>query len=363
MEAGLILASVLVAFATTTVLMVAFRPLSLAVGLVDAPGGRKLHKGHIPIIGGLAMFAGMFAGLTLLPYPAKLMHSIFLASALLVVVGTLDDRFHVPASARIASQVVAMLLMVFGAGLQLSDIGDPFGTGIISMGPFTLIFTMLVTLTMINAYNLVDGADGLAGSLTLIALLSVALVCGIHHPSAVAALTVSGAIIGFLLFNFPTPWNRRVRSFMGDAGSTMLGFAVVWITLGVSQGEARVISPVHCLWFASIPIYDCLTCFVGRAMRSKSPFSPGRDHFHHILFRGGFGVRQALGILTGLQLFYALIAVAAHFAGVADVIMFTAWSVLFATQRTVIRQIGRYNRCLRLRRLRRLRLETAAAIG
>jgi UDP-GlcNAc:undecaprenyl-phosphate GlcNAc-1-phosphate transferase len=327
--------------------MVAFRPLSLAVGLVDAPGGRKLHVGHIPIIGGLAMFAGIFAGLTLLPYPAKFMHSIFLASALLVVVGALDDRFHVPASARIASQIVAVLLMVFGAGLELSDIGNPFGTGIISMGSFTLIFTMLVTLTMINAYNLVDGADGLAGTLTLIALLSVALVSDIHHSSAAAALTVSGAIIGFLLFNFPTPWNRRVRSFMGDAGSTMLGFAVVWITLGVSQGDARVISPVHCLC-------DCLTCFVRRAMKGKSPFSPGRDHFHHVLFRGGFTVRPALAILTGLQLIYALIAVAAHFAGVGDVVMFTAWSVLFATQRTVIRQMGRLHRCHKLKKLKRL---------
>jgi UDP-GlcNAc:undecaprenyl-phosphate GlcNAc-1-phosphate transferase len=262
----LVLASAAVAFFTTVIFMVALRPLAFRVRLVDAPGGRKFHEGYIPIIGGLAMFAGIFAGLILLPLTAKLMLSIFIASALLVIVGTLDDRFHVPPAIRIVSQIVAGLLMVYGAGLQLSDIGDPFGTGIISMGPFTLIFTMLVTLTMINAYNLVDGADGLAGTLTLIALLSVAVVSGDEHASAAAAMTVSAAIIGFLIFNFPTPWNRLVRSFMGDAGSTMLGFAVVWITLGVSQGEARVISPVHCLWFAAIPIFDCLTCFVRRAM-------------------------------------------------------------------------------------------------
>ena len=340
--------------------MVALRPLAFRVRLVDAPGGRKFHEGYIPIIGGLAMFAGIFAGLTLLPLTAKLMLSIFIASALLVIVGTLDDRFHVPPAIRIVSQIVAGLLMVYGAGLQLSDIGDPFGTGIISMGPFTLIFTMLVTLTMINAYNLVDGADGLAGTLTLIALLSVAVVSGDEHASAAAAITVSAAIIGFLIFNFPTPWNRLVRSFMGDAGSTMLGFAVVWITLGVSQGDARVISPVHCLWFAAIPIFDCLTCFVRRAMKGRSPFSPGRDHFHHMLFRGGFTVRPALAILTGLQLTYALIAIAAHFLGVADVVMFTAWSLLFVTQRSVIWQIGRYHRCYRLRKLRRMRLNATA---
>ena len=360
METGLILASALIAFATTTVLMVALRPLAFTVGLLDAPGGRKFHQGYVPIIGGLAMFAGVFTGLLLLPYPASPIHSIFAASLILVVVGGVDDRFHLPASVRISSQIVATLLMVYGAGLKLSDIGDPFGTGIISMGSFSLVFTMLVTLTMINAYNLVDGADGLAGALTLIALLSVALVSDIHQPSAAAALTVSSAIVGFLLFNFPTPWNQRLRSFMGDAGSTMLGFAVVWITLGVSQGEARAISPVHCLWFASIPIYDCLTCFVRRAMKGRSPFSPGRDHFHHILFRGGFGVRQALAILTGLQLLYALIAIVAHFAGVADVVMFTAWSLLFVTQRKVIRQIGRLHRCYKLKKLRRLRAQAAA---
>ena len=351
----LVLASAAVAFSTAVILMVACRPLAFGVGLVDAPGGRKFHEGHIPIIGGLAMFAGIFAGLALLPLPAKLMHSIFIASALLVVIGSLDDRFHLPASVRLSSQVVAVLLMVYGAGFKLSDIGDPFGTGIISMGPFTLIFTTLVTLTMINAYNLVDGADGLAGSLPLIALLAVALVSGIQHPSAAAALTVSAAISGCLIFSVPPPWNRPVRSFMGDAGSTMLGFAVVWITLGVSQGEARVISPVHCLWFAAIPIFDCLTCFVRRAMKGKSPFSPGRDHFHHMLFRGGFTVRPALAILTGLQLVYALTAIAAHYAGVADVVMFTAWSVLFVTQRTVIRRIGRYHRCYCLRKRRLLR--------
>ena len=67
---------------------------------------------------------------------------------------------------------------------------------------------------------------------------------------------------------------------------------IVWLTLGIAQGGQQVISPVACLWFAAIPIFDCLTCFTRRALRGKSPFSPGRDHFHHTLNRGGFGVRQ-----------------------------------------------------------------------
>jgi len=360
---ALVLVTTTVAFAVTAVFMIALRPVANGIGLVDRPGGRKFHDGEIPIIGGIAMFGGVFVGMSLVPLLSAVLFSVFIASMLLVIIGVLDDRFHLSSTVRLATQVAAVLLMVYGAGLPLADIGDPFGTGIISMGPFTLIFTTLVTLTMINSYNFVDGADGLAGSMTLIALLSVSVVSGLYHPATVAALTVSAAIVGFLIFNFPTPLNRSVRSFMGDAGSTLLGFTVVWITLSVSQGPDRMISPVYCLWFAAIPIFDCLTCFVRRALNGKSPFAPGRDHFHHILLRGGFKVRQTLGILTGLQLAYALIALAGHFTGVPDFMMFAGWSVLGLTQRLVIRKISRYRRFVLVRRVRvRVRL-IAATVG
>ena len=339
-----ILGATAVAFLVSTVFLVALRPVAIALHLVDKPGGRKLHDGDVPIVGGVAMFAGMFAGLLMLRLPAYFLMPIFVACSLILVIGVVDDRFHLPASARLSAQIAATLIMVFGANSFLDNIGAPFGTGEISMGRFTLIFTMLVTLSMINAYNLIDGVDGLAGSLALTALLSIAAAAGIHHAGAVAALIVSAAIVGFLIFNFPTIWNRKERTFMGDAGSTLLGFTIVWIALGVSQGEEQVISPVSCLWFASIPVYDLFTCFVRRMLKGKSPFTPGRDHFHHKLMRGGFGVRQTLGILTGLQALYATAGLAAHFAGLPDVYMFTAWSVLGLSQHFVIMAIARYHR-------------------
>jgi len=326
--------------------------------LVDAPGGRKFHKGEIPITGGIAMFFGAFAGAGILPIPGDVALSIFLASAILVIIGVVDDRFHISAIARLFSQIVAVMLMYFGAGLSLADIGDPFGTGLLYTGPLSLAVTMLVFVAMINAYNFVDGADGLAGSLSLIGLLAVAVVCGVYHPTAALALTVAAATAGFLIFNFPTVYNRLVRSFMGDAGSTLLGFTLAWITLSISQGPERVISPVIGLWFAAVPIFDFFTCFVRRILRGKSPFTPGRDHFHHILMRGGFGIRQTLGILTGLQTIYALIGLAGSLSGTPDVVMFAAWSILGLTQIFIIRAISKYHR-LYLRRVRRSR-STAA---
>ncbi len=347
-----ILASAAIAFAVTVVLMFALRPVAASFGLVDKPGGRKLHDGEVPIIGGVAMFFGMFAGLMLLPASVYQLTPLFAACSLLLVLGVIDDRFHVHAPVRMTGQIAAVLIMVYGAGLALPAIGDPFGTGEIGMGRFTLIFTMLVTLTMINAYNLIDGADGLAGSLALVALVAVGAVAGVDRVAGVAAVTIAAAIVGFLLFNFPTPWNRQVRSFMGDAGSTLLGFTIVWVTLGVSTGADRLISPVHCLWFASIPIYDTLTCFVRRALNRKSPFAPGRDHFHHTLLRGGFGVRQTLAILTGLQALYAVIAVVAHSAAVPDVAMFAAWSVLGVSQWWVVRKMAASKRFITRQRTR-----------
>ena len=249
--------------------------------------------------------------------------------------------------------------MYYGSGFRLADIGDPFGTGIISMGPFTLIFTTVVALTVINAYNLIDVADGLAGSLALVALLAVSFVGGFEDPSTAIGLTVCAAIVGFLIFNYPVVWNRPVRSFMGDAGSTFLGFTILWVVLGASQGADRLVSPVVGLWFASVPIYDLLTCFVKRIRDGKSPFQPGRDHFHHVLNRGTTHVRRTIVFLTALQIIYAAIGLAGHFAGAPDWLMFAGWSVLGLSQFLIIRKLASYKRWFRLQRRESRRMRAA----
>jgi len=340
--------------------MLALRPVAFGIGLIDSPGGRKFHVGEVPITGGIAMFAGIFAGISFLPLPGNVLLSLFIASGILITIGVLDDRFHLSASARLLSQVVAVLLLYFGAGLALSDIGDPFGTGIIRTGRFSLAVTMLVIVSMINAYNFVDGADGLAGSLALIGMLAVTVVTGVFHPTGAIALAAAAAIVGFLIFNFPTVYNRPVRAFMGDAGSTFLGFTLAWVTLSVTQGPDKLISAVPCLWFAAVPIFDFFACFVRRLLQGHSPFKPGRDHFHHILMRGGFGVRKTLGILTGLQVIYALVGLGGHFSGLPDVVMFSAWAFAGVSQLQVIRQISKYHRLYQLRSHRRRQANAVA---
>ncbi len=344
MDAQTLIPVLLVTFVVTLGIMSAIHPLAIKIGLVDRPGGRKRHDGTVPLIGGIAIFAGMIVGTFLIGLPTVGFMSALVAGFLLIVIGAIDDGITLPTTTRFITQVAVILIMIYGAGLQLADIGDPFGTGVISMGRVTVIFTVVVALTMINAYNLVDGLDGLAGSLAMIALLSVAVVAGIDNIFGPAALVAVAAIAGFLVFNFPVSWNRSVRSFMGDAGSTLLGLTIVWVTLGIAQGSERIISPVHCLWFAAIPIFDCLSCFVCRLLKKKSPLTPGRDHFHHCLRRGGFDVRSTVEILAGLQLVYATIGLMGHFTGVPDVVMFAGWSTVGLSQRWVIRKIAKTHR-------------------
>ncbi len=182
------------------------------------------------------------------------------------------------------------------------------------------------------------------GRVVCVPLLAVAVVSGIGALATAIALTVAAAIVGFLIFNFPVDWNRPIRSFMGDAGSTLLGFTIVWVTLVVSQGADRAVSPVICLWFASIPIYDCLTCFVCRSLSGNSPFTPGRDHFHHTLGRGGFGNRQVLVILAGMQLIYAGLGLTGFFLHAPDYVMFAGWSVMGLLQLVIIKNIAARHR-------------------
>jgi len=340
--------------------MFALRPVARSIGLVDRPGGRKHHSGDVPLIGGIAMFLGVVAGGSLIAEPNLAILSLAVASLFLVIVGVVDDIHAVRPIVRVLIQVSAILLMIYGANLSLASIGNPFGFGEIEFGSFTLICTLVVAITVVNAFNLVDGADGLSGTLAIITLAALAIAGSQGVILGVSLVTIA-AIVGFLIFNFPSIHNRRVRAFMGDAGSTFLGFLIVCVALGITQGESRVISPVAVLWFASIPIYDLLTCFVTRSLAGKSPFMPGRDHFHHWLRRGGFNGVQKVAILGGLQAVYATIALIGHFAGVPDWVLFFGWSVLGLSQAAVIHAISKRHRLYLLKQLREGKLDPERA--
>lgn len=314
----------------TVLFMFALRPLARGMGLIDRPGGRKMHVGEVPVIGGLAMAGGLAIG-ALYSYSALEGFAFFLtATAVLVFIGALDDRYDLPASVRFLAQICAALLMVAGADVSAVDLGRPFFGDVVELGWLSTPFSIVIVLTAINAFNMFDGSDGVAGTQALIALLFLGIACVIAGATSCLpfVLALTGCIVGFLIFNWPSKRTRNVRAFMGDAGSTMLGFSLAWLSLDLSQGPARVISPVVALWVFALPIFDLFSSMARRVTQGSSPFHGDSEHLHHLLRRFGLSSRQVAHVVLFASMATGLIGVGAYLAGVPDGWLFTGWAVL-----------------------------------
>jgi UDP-GlcNAc:undecaprenyl-phosphate GlcNAc-1-phosphate transferase len=342
----------LVTLIVTMLLLLALRPVAFAVGLVDRPGGRKTHVGVVPVIGGICMWSGIALTLPLIQ-PAVPGTSVFIASSiLLLLIGFIDDRFELPAKVRLVAQASASLMMCLGANLVAQSLGNILFIGDIGLGVLAIPFTVLVAIAVINAFNMLDGIDGLAGSLGLAALVPAAIMAFLG--GAAGALTmatlVACATIAFLVFNFPMKFNRPVRTFMGDAGSTVIGFAVVWIGVKLAHGSESVISPVTALWLAALPIFDLFISFGRRIAKSQNPMTPDRGHFHHILQRAGFRDREIVLIMGLSGLAISLIGCTGSLLGVHDGIMFFGLIAMGVVQAWIYSRAWRIARWLRRRR-------------
>jgi UDP-GlcNAc:undecaprenyl-phosphate GlcNAc-1-phosphate transferase len=306
----------------TVLFILALRPVALAIGLVDIPGGRKMHNDPTPVIGGVAMYLGLlFGGMLLGVTPA--FSALLMGASLLIVIGAIDDRFDLPPTVRLITQTCAVLVMIYAAGLKLSNIGSPLFFDF-ELGAFAIPFTILVTLTVINAFNTIDGIDGLAGGVAFIALGFMAIISiGSNILGLVLLLMV--VVAGFLVCNVPVSSNRQAKCFMGDAGSTFLGFAVAWLGISLSQGESAPMSAVTGLWLVAVPIYDVLTSVLRRIIKGRSPFKPDRDHFHHILMRQGLSAKITLLVILALSCITASIGLIGEIFIVPDAIMFLSW--------------------------------------
>ncbi len=304
------------AFTVTLLGLLLLAPQALRLGLVDYPVGRKDHAAPTPMIGGIAMLAGvLLAGLFLVdgaPGPASLGFS--LAAIMVITLGALDDRYDLPWLLRIAVQSTAALVMIYVGGIRIEHLGDIFGLGAGSLGVLSVPFTVFATVGVINAINMVDGADGLAGLLALCALVMLegaALYTGNTAVSQRVPILI-GAVAGFLLLNLRFPWQRRARIFMGDAGSGFLGLAIACFAVRLTQSPSHPVSSILGLWLIPVPLVDCLVLMTRRFRNKQSPFAADRNHVHHLMIEGGFGPTHAAfalalftctcGLLTGLLL-------------------------------------------------------------
>ena len=316
---------------TSVLLMALLRPLAVSLRLMDIPDGRKMHGQPVPIIGGLAMYGAVLVALLVSGTNGHLCLIAIIGSSLMVLVGVLDDRWSVPPIARILAQVAVAVWLVLGTGYQAGDWGDLLGFGTISLGTMGVPFTIVACIALINALNMLDGVDGIAGGVSLAAFAALGLVAaGAAAPvSAAISWALVGAILGFMAFNMPAPFNRRFRTFMGDAGSTLLGFLMAGVALVLVQPEKADLAPVVVLWFAAIPIFELFTTTARRLVARAAPWRPDRGHFHHRLLAANFSVRLIFGIYLATSVLLAVIGYAGHRAGTPDHILFAGFLASF----------------------------------
>ncbi|MBK1705930.1 undecaprenyl-phosphate alpha-N-acetylglucosaminyl 1-phosphate transferase [Halochromatium glycolicum] len=359
-----------VAAGTSLIAIFALHPLAPRLGLIDHPDDRrKLHQRAIPPIGGLSIAAGLLAAyLATLPSSEQTGIAL-LGAALLVVVGGLDDRFNLDYQLRFLAQTGAALILVLGAGIEVTGLGNLLGFGTIDLGAFSVPFSVIAVVGLINAFNMIDGIDGLSGGLALIALISLCIVGAAGATGSVFPLPiVCAALLPYLACNLGIGRLRQKKIFLGDAGSMLLGYLVGWALISATQPAAAAagqtaaasnLAPVIVLWLVAIPLLDVFNVMSWRMLRKRSPFKADRSHLHHMLTRVLGHPRIALVVILTLASLFAAGALMAWQLGAPEPVLFYAALLVFAGYVLMQSHVPRvYSGRYRRRLQRRLALQT-----
>lgn len=282
---------------------------------LDTPGGRKIHTVQTPSMGGLPIFIG-FAISLLIWMPFEQLREIkYVISALTImfIIGFRDDLINLRAFQKLFGQIAAMLIIVAVCDIRLMSLYGLFGVYQIPIA-VSYVLSAFTIIVITNAYNLIDGIDGLAGSVGIICSLFFGVWFYLVGASAYAFISfaILGGLLAFLQFNWAPS-----KVFMGDTGSLMIGFflsivTIKFIDLNYNLQAAHpfrfdaFIGPAIAVLI--VPLYDTLRVFIKRMLRGKSPMHPDRTHLHHILLRLGCNHAQATGILATVNVIFVLLA-------------------------------------------------------
>lgn len=323
--------SLIISMGVTLLAIIALKPVAKHAGLLDIPKGRKKHDGNIPLIGGLAVFSGIaVASLISLPNEASII-TWLLCTLGIVLLGVGDDAEDLSVGLRLLMQAILVLALCIGTGLPLENLGNLLGNGDIHLGLLSYPFTLLIIIGLINSFNMIDGIDGILGTVTLSALLGLVML--FHLPANAPELTLCAifiaALIPYLLNNLSLfPFKDKI--FMGDAGSMLIGFSLGWLLLeGTQDPDATAFRPVTALWLIALPAMDMARVILQRLRTGRSPFAAGRDHLHHLLLDAGLGKGATLLVMTALAMALVGIGVLGEWLGVAEYWMFYGFLLVF----------------------------------
>jgi UDP-GlcNAc:undecaprenyl-phosphate/decaprenyl-phosphate GlcNAc-1-phosphate transferase len=314
--------------------------LAARIGLVDKPDARKQHQGAVPLAGGIACFVTLMFGtfaLGIVPYTLPM---LLIATAVFVV-GVFDDFRHISASARLLIGFTSGILLATHGNIAITNVGNLLALGSIPLLLLTVPLTALAVAGLSNAYNMIDGIDGLAAgtiALPLLVLYLLALQSGHSMGNALLLLLVPLGV--FLIFNLG-PNNRALpKMFLGDAGSVTLGFLVTASLVYFSQGDDALIRPVTALWLVTVPLMDMLATMARRFRHGNHLMKADRSHLHYTLIDRGLGPRQTLSLMMGYAALCAIVGLA--FEGIPEYLSLLCYFLLFCGHCLFVIRCGQY---------------------
>ncbi len=301
----------LVAFGFTFASVPIAKIVAGKIGAIDVPrDGRRMHKKATPRLGGIAVFFGFLVSLLCFCGITRDLIAVLIGAIIILVLGIIDDSRGLSAKVKFCVQIVAALVVVFGGDIRIEVFTNP---NLFSDLPFlqlndwvSIPFTILWIVAITNAVNLIDGLDGLAAGISSIAAVSlvfVAIMVG-EERIALIALIIAGACFGFLPFNF-----NPATIFLGDTGSTFLGYMLAVLSVQGGFKSYAVITFAVPLLILGLPIFDTGFAILRRLFTGKGIMTPDRGHIHHRLVDMGFSQKQTVFILYAISGVLGLTAV------------------------------------------------------
>ncbi|MDO5725173.1 MAG: MraY family glycosyltransferase [Tissierellia bacterium] len=285
------------------------RKFAIGIGAVDIPkDSRRMHKEPIPSLGGLALYFAIFFTLFIFSkFTTKEILHVFIGSTLILISGAIDDVKSITPMQKLIVQIIAAIILIRG-DIKISFVTNPFGQegSIWSLGFLSYPASIIWIVGITNAINLIDGMDGLAAGVSMMAAISlgyVAYIFGYGHM-AIIAFALAGACLGFLPYNF-----HPAKIFMGDTGALTLGFILSAISIeGVMKSVATVAMAVPII-ILGIPIFDTLFAIIRRKLSGKSITSADKGHLHHRLLAKGNSQPKTVIILYIISALFGAMAI------------------------------------------------------
>lgn len=277
-------------------------------GAVALPGKRHIHSHPTPKLGGVSIALGVLLVSPFIISIDRVIGSYLAASALMIVLGILDDMIGTHWKIKLLFSVIATYLIIISTGIWIKSLGNLFGFGEVYLGLWGIPFTFFAVFGVINAINLIDGLNGLACGVSSVAFLSFAILASKSGNETVFYLSIAnlGATLGLFRYNYP-----RARIFMGDSGSLFLGFSLAMLAILLTQGEHKI-DPMAPVLILGIPIIDTLRVMFIRVKNGRHPFNADKTHLHHLMIRSGIPVNRVVKTIWLLSVLMSSLAFGLH---------------------------------------------------